>query len=313
MAQNLIQDGTFDYSDSWSTYTTYLDNNVEFLSTGGQGGGCAKLTVRSSGDPGMSSIGQNVYLIPGATYTLKFDAKREANVDLWVQVASINIYNGPSLKPILTSNDPFYKKVVQEITMPQTSDALLWTRISIIAGSAGGTVWIDNVELTIKEHIIDPSTPDYSNCYVESTAYKFSETSLDSDHIYTFNEGDTVGLYEISDNHFIECRDNGQWFLERKCVNTAKSDKTSTRNAANMFGDTTLKYASPAPEQAKVYNLQWTLNRLGYNCGTVDGKFGQGVDSAVRSFQRGNGLTVDGKVGSSTKAALIAALDAIDG
>lgn len=80
----------------------------------------------------------------------------------------------------------------------------------------------------------------------------------------------------------------------------------------NMFGDTTLKYAYPAPEQAKVYNLQWTLNRLGYNCGTVDGKFGEGVDSAVRSFQRKAKLTVDGKVGAGTKAALIAALDALD-
>lgn len=38
MAQNLIHDGTFDYTDSWITYTSYSDNKIEFLSTGGQGG-----------------------------------------------------------------------------------------------------------------------------------------------------------------------------------------------------------------------------------------------------------------------------------
>lgn len=314
MAQNLIHDGTFDYTDSWITYTSYSDNKIEFLSTGGQGGGCAKLTVRSTGDPGLCSLSQNVYLTPGATYALKFDVKREEDIDLWVQIASANVYNGPSLKPLLTSNDPFYKNVVQKFTMPEASygETSFLTRVSIIAGSAGGAVWIDNVDLTLESHVINPSTPDYSNCYVESTAYKYSELNLESDHTYALDKGSTVGLYEISNDHFIECRDNGQWFVERKCVNTAKSNKTSTRNAANMFGDTTLKYESPAPEQGKVYNLQWTLNRLGYNCGTVDGKFGKGVDSAVRAFQKNAGLTVDGKVGSGTKAALIAALDALD-
>ena len=191
MAQNLIHDGTFDYTDSWLTYTSYSDNKIEFLSTGGQGGGCVKLTVRSTGDPGLCSLSQNVYLTPGVTYALKFDVKREGDIDLWVQIASANVYNGPSLKPLLTSNDPFYKNVVQKFTMPEASygETSFLTRVSIIAGSAGGAVWIDNVELTLESHVINPSTPDYSNCYVESTAYKYSELNLESDHTYALDKG----------------------------------------------------------------------------------------------------------------------------
>lgn len=53
-----------------------------------------------------------------------------------------------------------------------------------------------------------------------------------------------------------------------------------------------------------VKTMQGKLNNAGYNCGTPDGKFGPGTDSAVRSFQSAKGLTVDGKAGKSTLAAL---------
>lgn len=39
----------------------------------------------------------------------------------------------------------------------------------------------------------------------------------------------------------------------------------------------------------------------------ADGWFGNGTDAAVRSFQRGNGLVVDGKCGRLTWSALVAA------
>ena len=49
--------------------------------------------------------------------------------------------------------------------------------------------------------------------------------------------------------------------------------------------------------------VQYTLGvQLGYNIGSagVDGDFGAGTDSAVKAFQRDNGLEVDGQVGSET-------------
>ena len=46
--------------------------------------------------------------------------------------------------------------------------------------------------------------------------------------------------------------------------------------------------------------LQKRLKELGYYSGSVDGDFGKGTESAVKAFQRANGLTADGKAGQKT-------------
>lgn len=50
--------------------------------------------------------------------------------------------------------------------------------------------------------------------------------------------------------------------------------------------------------------VQQKLKQYGYFSGQVDGVFGQKTYDAVVWFQRKNGLTVDGRVGSATAAAL---------
>lgn len=46
--------------------------------------------------------------------------------------------------------------------------------------------------------------------------------------------------------------------------------------------------------------LQFKLNSLGYNCGNCDMKYGAKTENAVRSYQRANGLAVDGIAGKNT-------------
>ncbi len=53
-----------------------------------------------------------------------------------------------------------------------------------------------------------------------------------------------------------------------------------------------------------VKKLQTKLKRWGYYNGSVDGIFGSGTESAVKHFQRKNGLTADGIVGNATAKAL---------
>ncbi len=50
--------------------------------------------------------------------------------------------------------------------------------------------------------------------------------------------------------------------------------------------------------------LQESLTRLGFDIGGIDGRFGPRTESAVRSFQEANSLTVDGLVGRGTKTVL---------
>lgn len=64
---------------------------------------------------------------------------------------------------------------------------------------------------------------------------------------------------------------------------------------------------------AGVKTMQGKLNTAGYNCGTPDGKFGSGTDTAVRNFQKAKNLTVDGKAGKGTLAALEGGASTDDG
>lgn len=53
-----------------------------------------------------------------------------------------------------------------------------------------------------------------------------------------------------------------------------------------------------------VKTIQTKLKRWGYYTGSVDGIYGSGTVSAVKYFQRKNGLTADGIVGAKTAAAM---------
>lgn len=55
---------------------------------------------------------------------------------------------------------------------------------------------------------------------------------------------------------------------------------------------------------AMVTQIQTKLKSWGYYTGSVDGVYGSGTERAVRAFQQKNGLTVDGKAGAQTLAAM---------
>lgn len=63
----------------------------------------------------------------------------------------------------------------------------------------------------------------------------------------------------------------------------------------------TIKQGSRGDE---VKELQTQLNKLGFDCGAVDGIFGIKTLAAVKSFQNANALVVDGIVGKNTWAKL---------
>lgn len=68
---------------------------------------------------------------------------------------------------------------------------------------------------------------------------------------------------------------------------------------------TTVQYGASG---SAVLSLQSALKNLGYNVGSIDGKFGPQTQSAVKDFQSDHSLTVDGVVGSQTWTQLDLAL-----
>lgn len=69
---------------------------------------------------------------------------------------------------------------------------------------------------------------------------------------------------------------------------------------------TTKSYLSKGDKGAAVIDMQSMLIACGYSCGSAgaDGDFGNATDKALRAFQTDQKLTVDGKYGKASKAAL---------
>lgn len=72
-------------------------------------------------------------------------------------------------------------------------------------------------------------------------------------------------------------------------------------NERNKTIEVTSRFGSRGNE---VIQIQTKLKRWGYYYGTVDGIYGSKTVTAVKSFQRKNGLTVDGIAGKKTLAAM---------
>jgi N-acetylmuramoyl-L-alanine amidase len=63
--------------------------------------------------------------------------------------------------------------------------------------------------------------------------------------------------------------------------------------------------ATPLMRGDDVATLQARLTEMGFDCGRVDGIFGNRTEAAIKDFQKSVGETVDGKCGPATMIALI--------
>lgn len=75
---------------------------------------------------------------------------------------------------------------------------------------------------------------------------------------------------------------------------------------------TTKDYLQKGDRGNEVKAMQTMLIACGYSCGSsgADGEFGDGTESALKSFQTANNLEVDGVYGSKSKAALVTKYEA---
>lgn len=79
------------------------------------------------------------------------------------------------------------------------------------------------------------------------------------------------------------------------------SSTSTSSSGSNKVSSIPIKYGARGND---VKTVQTKLKNWGYYTGSVDGIFGSGTKQAVTSFQKKNGLSADGIVGSQTLKAL---------
>ena len=93
---------------------------------------------------------------------------------------------------------------------------------------------------------------------------------------------------------------NGDGSSTSSSSSSSGSGSTSSSSASTSTKNKVSSGLKKGSKGSKVKTLQKRLNELGWNL-SVDGDYGANTEKAVKEFQKLNGLTVDGKVGTKTK------------
>lgn len=150
--------------------------------------------------------------------------------------------------------------------------------------------------------------PTECDCSSLIRAAIYQATGVDVGNFTTANEPSVLaksGLFEnkISVKSSTTLYD-GDILVTKTKAHTVAVVSGNSRSVA--VSTTPRNYLMKGDKGAEVKQLQNDLIYVGYSCGSAgaDGDFGSGTDSAVRAFQKANGLTVDGKYGAKSKAKL---------
>ena len=140
--------------------------------------------------------------------------------------------------------------------------------------------------------------------------------SADSDSkvVGTLREGASVTIKDSSGSWYKITAGGKTGYVYKKYIKiTDSSGKSSESNKSSSKETKENKKKStgnsngtcePGDSGNAVKKVQQRLKKLGYYTGSVDGDYGNGTKTAVKNFQKRNGLSVNGKVNSKTLAKL---------
>ena len=136
---------------------------------------------------------------------------------------------------------------------------------------------------------------------------------INSDGSVTASDGSTYNnVYQGYDGKYYA----GENITGDKKPPSVERPSSGTSSGSGNKNNTTTKKNNPygvASEQGNytasggtmwssgVKAIQWALNDMGYNAGTIDGGYGSQTAAAVRRFQSDEGISVDGDYGSQTR------------
>ena len=143
--------------------------------------------------------------------------------------------------------------------------------------------------MKLSSDIVSPWTTatEAVNAYKQAVGDVYSQATIDTSPINGVSGNTDYVRYEENNNSAPD--------------NNVTQQQQSTTTVSGKISDVpeVLQYGS---QGNSVKLLQTALNGLGYNCGEVDGSFGDQTLAAVKRFQKSVGMAGDGIVGDNTKA-----------
>ena len=129
----------------------------------------------------------------------------------------------------------------------------------------------------------------------------------------TLREGATVTIKDTSGSWYKITANGKTGYVYKKYIKiTGSSDdskKSSSKSSDSKKSSSKSSGSSngtcgPGDTGDAVKKVQKRLKKLGYYSGSIDGDYGNGTKSAVKAFQKRNGLDANGKVNSKTLSKL---------
>ncbi len=135
--------------------------------------------------------------------------------------------------------------------------------------------------------------------------------SADSDSkvVSVLRKGDKVTIQDSNGSWYKVSSGGKTGYVYKKYISASgssggsesKSSGSSSKKKSTGSSDGT---CGPGDSGSAVKKVQQRLKKLGYYTGSIDGDYGNGTKTAVKNFQKRNGLTVNGKVNSKTLSKL---------
>ena len=136
----------------------------------------------------------------------------------------------------------------------------------------------------------------------------------DSKVVGTLREGASVTIKESTGSWYKISAGGKTGYVYKKYIKvTGSSDSSSgskksgskeSKNSKNKSSGNSDGTCGPGDSGSAVKKVQQRLKKLGYYSGSIDGDYGNGTKTAVKNFQKRNGLNANGKVNSKTLAKL---------
>lgn len=131
--------------------------------------------------------------------------------------------------------------------------------------------------------------------------------SSDSKVVGVLREGDKVTIKDSSGSWYKVSKGSKTGYVAKKYIevtngsggSSSSGSKKNSKSSGNSDGT-----CGPGDSGSAVKKVQQRLKKLGYYTGSTDGDYGPGTKTAVKNFQKRNGLTANGTVNKKTLSKL---------